>query len=104
MRTDFSKFRERLAVASQARQMPEPQLAASIGLTPRRPVALSLTGPGGLDLDRVCQIADILDVSLDWLTGRSNIMDLLELPEEFEHRQTAPSAKRARKKDDDPRS
>jgi hypothetical protein len=97
MRTDFSKFRERLAMASQARQVPEPQLAASIGLTPRRPVALSLTGPGALDLDHVCQIADKLAVSLDWLMGRSNIMDLLELPEEFEHKPPAPSAKRVRK-------
>ena len=29
-----------------------------------------------LDLYRVCQIADRLDVSLDWLLGRSDVMDL----------------------------
>jgi hypothetical protein len=40
-----------------------------------------LTGPGAIDLWRVCQIADVLDVSLDWLTGRSNVMDVMETPE-----------------------
>jgi hypothetical protein len=35
----------------------------------------------GLDLYRVCQIADVLDVSLDWLTGRSNVMDVMEMPD-----------------------
>jgi hypothetical protein len=30
---------------------------------------------------RVCQIANALDVGLDWLMGRSDIMDVLELPE-----------------------
>jgi hypothetical protein len=29
-----------------------------------------------LDLYRVCQIADRLDVSLDWLLGRSDVMEL----------------------------
>jgi hypothetical protein len=27
------------------------------------------------------QIADLLDVSVDWLTGRSNVMDVMEMPE-----------------------
>jgi len=29
-----------------------------------------------LDLYRVCQIADRLDVSLDWLLGRSDVMEI----------------------------
>jgi hypothetical protein len=81
MRTDFSLFRERLAEACLARQVAEPKLAASIGLSPRRAIVMSLTGPGSLDLYRVCQIADVLDVSVDWLVGRSNVMDVMEMPE-----------------------
>jgi hypothetical protein len=40
-----------------------------------------LTGPGAIDLWRLCQIAEVLDVSLDWLTGRSNVMKVMEMPE-----------------------
>lgn len=47
---------------------------------PPRLVAPRLTGPGALDLYRVCQIADVLDVSADWLLGRSNVMDVAEPP------------------------
>jgi hypothetical protein len=60
----------------------------STGLAPRRLVAPRLTGPGALDLYRVCQIADVLDVSLDWLSGRSNVMDVLEMPEPEPKRKT----------------
>jgi hypothetical protein len=81
MRTDFSVFQERLADACRARDVKTPELYLSTGLAPRRLVAPRLTGPGALDLYRVCQIADVLDVSLDWLTGRSNVMDMLEMPE-----------------------
>ena len=40
--------------------------------------ALDLQSVGvlrALDLYRVCQIADRLDVSLDWLVGRSDVME-----------------------------
>jgi hypothetical protein len=40
-----------------------------------------LTGSVSIDFYRLCQIADALDVSLDWLTGRSNVMDVLVMPE-----------------------
>jgi hypothetical protein len=40
-----------------------------------------LTGSAAIDLYRLCQIADVLDVSLDWLTGRSNVMDVMEMPD-----------------------
>jgi hypothetical protein len=32
-------------------------------------------GPNAIDLWRLCQIAEVLDVSLDGLVGRSNVMD-----------------------------
>ena len=34
-----------------------------------------------LDLYRACQIADALDVSLDWLMGRSNVMEVIKMAE-----------------------
>jgi hypothetical protein len=36
---------------------------------------------GALALSRACRIADVLGVSVDWLTGRSNVMDVMEMPE-----------------------
>ncbi len=33
-------------------------------------------GLKAIDLYRVCQIADQLDVSVDWLLGRSDVMEL----------------------------
>jgi hypothetical protein len=81
MRTDFNLFRERLAKACAARDKTESKICQQIGLGGRRAITLALTGPGAIDLWRVCQIADVLDVSLDWLTGRSNVMDVVEMPE-----------------------
>jgi transcriptional regulator with XRE-family HTH domain len=81
MRSDFSVFSERLAEARRARNMTAAKLSSSTGLAPRRTITPHLTGPGALDLYRVCQIADVLDVSVDWLTGRSNVMDVTEMPE-----------------------
>jgi hypothetical protein len=81
MRTNFSLFRDRIAEACRARNMTETKICRGIGLAPKRGINLSLTGPGAIDLWRVCQIADALDVSLDWLTGRSNVMDVMEMPE-----------------------
>jgi hypothetical protein len=81
MRTDFSVFRGRLAEACRARDIKAVELSLSTGLAPQRLVAPQLTGRGALDLYRVCQIADVLDVSLDWLTGRSHVMIVMEMPE-----------------------
>src|SRR5215813_5548795 len=81
MRTNFALFRERLAEACQARDRTETQICQQIGLGGRRAITLALTGSSAIDLWRVCQIADQLDVSLDWLTGRSNVMDVMEMPE-----------------------
>jgi hypothetical protein len=81
MRTDFAVFRDRLAEACRARDVKTVELSLSTGLAPRRLIAPRLSGRSALDLYRLCQIADALDVSLDWLTGRSNVMDVMEMPE-----------------------
>jgi transcriptional regulator with XRE-family HTH domain len=76
MHSDFSLFRERLAHACQARSMTPDRLAAAIGLGSRRRVDLISSGLKALDIYRLAQIADRLDVSVDWLLGRSNVMEL----------------------------
>jgi hypothetical protein len=50
------------------------KLCQEIGLGGRRAINLSVTGPGTIDLYRVCQIADVLDVSLarNSIKGRFN--------------------------------
>ena len=42
----------------------------------RRALDLQFSGLRALGLYRVCQIADRLDVSLDWLLGRSDVMEI----------------------------
>jgi transcriptional regulator with XRE-family HTH domain len=74
MRTDFSLFRERLAEACRGKNATESKICQRIGLGARRSLHLALAGPHALDVHRLCQIADVLDVSLDWLAGRSSIM------------------------------
>jgi hypothetical protein len=81
MRTDFSPFCQRLTEARRARDKSEAKICQQIGFSGRRDITLALTGPDGIDLWRLSQIADVLDVSLDWLTGRSKIMDVMETPE-----------------------
>ena len=77
MRTDFSLFRDRLAEACRVRGMTQDALYRSIGLGGRRALDVQSVGVlRALDLYRVCQIADRLDVSVDWLLGRSNVMDI----------------------------
>jgi hypothetical protein len=34
-----------------------------------------------LDIERLCQIADRLEVPVAWLVGRSNVMNVFEAPE-----------------------
>ena len=82
MQTDFSVFRERLAEACRIRNMTQEALCRSIGLGSRRALDVSILGLRALDLYRVCQIADRLDVSIDWLLGRSNVMSMMEMPED----------------------
>ena len=77
MSTNFSLFRDRFAEACRVRDMKPDAVYRSIGLGGRRALDLQSVGVlRALDLYRVCQIADRLDVSLDWLLGRSNGMDM----------------------------
>jgi hypothetical protein len=96
MRTDFSLFRARLAEAGRIRDKTESKVCQQIGIGGRRAITLALTGPGAIDLYRMCQIADALDVSLDWLLGRSNVMDVMEMPDEFEPEPEPPKKKAKR--------
>jgi hypothetical protein len=57
-------------------------LCKGIGLSPKKAVDLEYSPLKALDLYRVCQIADKLDVSINWLLGRSNVMSVMEMPEE----------------------
>jgi hypothetical protein len=77
MSTDFSLFRDRFAEACRVRGMKPEAVYRSVGIGGRRALDLQSVGVlRALDLYRVCQIADRLDVSLDWLLGRSNGMNL----------------------------
>jgi len=76
MPTDFSLFRERPAEACRVRGMTHETLCRSIGMGSRRVLNLQFEGLRALDLYRVCQIADTLDVSVDWLLGRSDAMEM----------------------------
>ena len=78
MPSDFSLFRERLAHACRFRNATPDRLAASIGLSSRRRVDLAAAGLKALDIYRLAQIADRLDVLVDWLLGRSDVMELPE--------------------------
>jgi hypothetical protein len=35
----------------------------------------------GFGRDRLAKVADRLDVSVDWLLGRTNVMSVMEMPE-----------------------
>ena len=64
----FSLFRDRFAEACRVRGMKPDAVYRSIGIGGRRALDLQSVGVlRALDLYRVCQIADRLDVSLDWL-------------------------------------
>jgi hypothetical protein len=56
-------------------------LCSGIGLSLRKAVEIEYYPLKTLDLYRVTQVADKLEVSLDWLLGRSNVM---EMPEDVE--------------------
>ena len=56
------------------RKMSHEKLCGSVGLGGRRTVDLEISGLRALDMHSLAQIADRLDVSVDWLLGRSNVM------------------------------
>jgi hypothetical protein len=69
MPTDFSLFRDRLTEACRIRGMTH--VSGASELVAAAFLDLQFAGSRTLDLYRVCQIADRLDVSVDWLVGRS---------------------------------
>ncbi len=69
MQADFSVFPAHLAEAVRIRKMAhEPLFATAIDL--------HFAGVRPLDVYRLAKIADQLDVSMDWLLGRSDTMEL----------------------------
>ncbi len=76
MPTNSSVFRERFAEACRIRGTTSDVVCRSIGMGGRRALNVHLIGLHTLDLYRICQIADRLDVSLDWLLGRSDVMEI----------------------------
>jgi hypothetical protein len=76
MRTDFSVFRDRLAEACRARNMTRDTLSRDIGLGGRRAADFLILRLKAIDFNRLTQIADRLEVSIDWLVGRTDQMEL----------------------------
>ena len=70
--SDFSVFRERLIEACKMLETTPDRVAKIIGMGSRRVVNIEYVGLKGLDIHRLAQIADRLDVSIDWLLGRTN--------------------------------
>jgi hypothetical protein len=64
-------FKERFREACKAKGTTVQMLLLSIGIEPNKVVAVEFAGLRVLDIHRLLQIADRLDVSLDWLMGRS---------------------------------
>jgi hypothetical protein len=70
MQSNFTVLRENLAAACRERNMTHDPLCAAA-------VDLHFAGVRALDIYRLARIADNLEVSVDWLLGRS---DSVELP------------------------
>ncbi len=70
MQSDFTVFHENLAAACRERNINthDPHCAAAVDL--------HFAGVRALDVYRLAKIADYLEVSVDWLLGRSDVMEL----------------------------
>ena len=66
-----SLFKERLREACEAKGTTVEKLLRSIGMGSKNVLLVEFAGLRKLDIHRLLQIADRLDVSLDWLMGRS---------------------------------
>ncbi len=69
MQSDFTVLRENLEAACRERNMAHDPLCAAA-------VDLHFAGVRALDIYRLAKIADSLQVSVDWLLGRSDCMEL----------------------------
>ncbi len=73
MHSDFTVFHEHLAEACRDRKKsPDPLCAWAM--------ELHFAGVRALDIYRLAKIADELDVSVDWLLGRSDMMEVPRHP------------------------
>jgi transcriptional regulator with XRE-family HTH domain len=70
MRYDLTLFGPHLREACKARGVTVAQVGHSIGLAPRRIVDLEQSGVHNLDVYRLADLAQSLNVSVDWLLGR----------------------------------
>ncbi len=71
MQSDFSVLHNHLAQACRLRKISHDRLCSAA-------VDLHFAGLKALDVYRLAEIADRLDVSVDWLLGRSETMELPE--------------------------
>ena len=69
MQADFTVLHDHLAEACRLRKKSHDRLCAEA-------VELHFAGLRALDVYRLAQIADQLDISVDWLLGRSELMDV----------------------------
>jgi len=69
VQSNFTVLRENLAAACRERKRTHDPLCAAA-------VDLHFAGVRALDIYRLAKIADNLDVSVDWLLGRSESMEL----------------------------
>jgi hypothetical protein len=69
VQSNLTVLRENLAVACRERKMTHDPLCAAA-------VDLHFAGVRALDIYRLATIADNLDVSVDWLLGRSDSMEV----------------------------
>jgi hypothetical protein len=76
MQTDFSLFCARLAEACRIRKVTHDNLCSSIGLGGRNVDDLHSHGINAIDIARLAKIADRLELSVDWLLGRTDVMEL----------------------------
>jgi hypothetical protein len=72
--TNLALFPSRFAYACNLRKMSPSQVAERAGLPVSAGCDLDYTALH-LPLYRLCTIADVLDVSLDWLLGRQPIVE-----------------------------
>jgi hypothetical protein len=69
VRYNFALFTPHLKEACKRRNTTVDKIARSIGLAPRRVLEMEMRGLQCLDIYRLSQLAERLDVSMDWLCG-----------------------------------
>jgi hypothetical protein len=76
MQADFGLFSERLQEACHARHITLDGICQSAGLSGSEARLLPVLGIKALGVHELVQIAGTLGVSIDWLLGRSSIMEV----------------------------